>query len=93
MNLLPRSHKEFGAASYWEDFFRKRGQKAFEWYVYFGLWNRKFERLGDPIDERVIVIQCRRIIRDTLEAHWLLYSSVEDNYITFACDFIFSDNS
>ena len=30
--------------------------------------------------------------RDTLEAHWLLYSSVKDNYITFACDFILSDN-
>lgn len=32
MNLLPRSHKEFSEKDYWNKFFRKRGNKAFEWY-------------------------------------------------------------
>lgn len=36
MNLLPRSHKDFGSAEYWEKFFRKRGGKAFEWYGEYG---------------------------------------------------------
>ena len=31
MNLLPKSHKEFSSAEYWEKFFKKRGNKAFEW--------------------------------------------------------------
>ncbi|XP_064615984.1 LOW QUALITY PROTEIN: eEF1A lysine and N-terminal methyltransferase-like [Liolophura sinensis] len=32
MDLLPRSHKEFGSVEYWDKFFKKRGSKAFEWY-------------------------------------------------------------
>ena len=32
MDLLPRTHQEFGNKEYWEKFFRKRGCKAFEWY-------------------------------------------------------------
>ncbi|MEE6496117.1 hypothetical protein FKM82_002233 [Ascaphus truei] len=32
MNLLPRSSKEFASAEYWEQFFRRRGDRAFEWY-------------------------------------------------------------
>lgn len=32
MDLLPRTHHEFGNKDYWEKFFRKRGKKAFEWY-------------------------------------------------------------
>ncbi|CAG9121648.1 unnamed protein product [Plutella xylostella] len=32
MNLLPKSHKEFGEKDYWNQFFKKRGNKAFEWY-------------------------------------------------------------
>lgn len=32
MNLLPKSHKEFGEKDYWDKFFKKRGNKAFEWY-------------------------------------------------------------
>lgn len=31
MNLLPKSHKEFGEKDYWNKFFKKRGTKAFEW--------------------------------------------------------------
>ncbi|XP_047506731.1 eEF1A lysine and N-terminal methyltransferase homolog isoform X1 [Pieris napi] len=32
MNLLPKSHKEFSDKDYWNKFFKKRGNKAFEWY-------------------------------------------------------------
>ncbi|EDW02775.1 eEF1A lysine and N-terminal methyltransferase homolog [Drosophila grimshawi] len=32
MNLLPRTREEFGQADYWNEFFKKRGEKAFEWY-------------------------------------------------------------
>ncbi|CAH1268157.1 METTL13 [Branchiostoma lanceolatum] len=32
MDLLPRSHTEFSSADYWDTFFSKRGDKAFEWY-------------------------------------------------------------
>lgn len=32
MSLLPRSNADFGTKSYWNSFFKKRGDKAFEWY-------------------------------------------------------------
>ncbi|XP_023292079.2 eEF1A lysine and N-terminal methyltransferase homolog [Lucilia cuprina] len=32
MNLLPKSHEEFAQTDYWNAFFKKRGEKAFEWY-------------------------------------------------------------
>lgn len=32
MSLLPRTVDELSSADYWERFFRKRGDKAFEWY-------------------------------------------------------------
>ncbi|XP_011301655.1 methyltransferase-like protein 13 isoform X1 [Fopius arisanus] len=32
MNLLPKCHGEFSKADYWNTFFKKRGEKAFEWY-------------------------------------------------------------
>ena len=31
MDLLPKSHADFASAEYWEQFFKKRGTKAFEW--------------------------------------------------------------
>lgn len=31
MNLLPKSHSDFRSKDYWDNFFRKRGKKAFEW--------------------------------------------------------------
>jgi len=36
MNLLPKNHKEFRQKEYWDDFFKKRGKKAFEWYGEYG---------------------------------------------------------
>jgi len=35
MDLLPKTHHEFGSKDYWERFFSKRGSKAFEWLVLF----------------------------------------------------------
>lgn len=32
MSLLPRTAVEFSSAEYWERFFKKRGEKSFEWY-------------------------------------------------------------
>ncbi|XP_060064258.1 eEF1A lysine and N-terminal methyltransferase-like [Ylistrum balloti] len=32
MDLLPRNHSEFHSPQYWDQFFQKRGTKAFEWY-------------------------------------------------------------
>ncbi|XP_055591887.1 eEF1A lysine and N-terminal methyltransferase homolog [Uranotaenia lowii] len=32
MNLLPKTATEFGTTDYWNNFFKKRGKKAFEWY-------------------------------------------------------------
>jgi len=33
MNLLPKTREEFAQTDYWNEFFKKRGEKAFEWYV------------------------------------------------------------
>ncbi|CAK9813196.1 eEF1A lysine and N-terminal methyltransferase homolog [Anthophora plagiata] len=32
MNLLPKAHEEFSQVEYWNTFFKKRGEKTFEWY-------------------------------------------------------------
>ncbi|XP_039483074.1 eEF1A lysine and N-terminal methyltransferase homolog [Drosophila santomea] len=32
MNLLPKTREEFAQTDYWNEFFKKRGEKAFEWY-------------------------------------------------------------
>lgn len=36
MNLLPKSKSDFREKSYWDSFFKKRGNKAFEWYGEYG---------------------------------------------------------
>uniref|UniRef100_A0A673YIG2 eEF1A lysine and N-terminal methyltransferase n=1 Tax=Salmo trutta TaxID=8032 RepID=A0A673YIG2_SALTR len=32
MSLLTRTTEEFSSTEYWEHFFKKRGEKAFDWY-------------------------------------------------------------
>lgn len=52
MNLLPKSHKEFSEKDYWNKFFRKRGNKAFEWYgEYLELCSQlhKYMKLKDEV--------------------------------------------
>ncbi|XP_059924015.1 eEF1A lysine and N-terminal methyltransferase [Gadus macrocephalus] len=57
MSLLPRSAEEFSSAEYWERFFKKRGEKSFEWY---GDYNKlcgvlhKYIKLQD----KVLVVGC-----------------------------------
>lgn len=36
MSLLPKNHQEFRQKEYWDNFFLKRGKKAFEWYGEYG---------------------------------------------------------
>ena len=36
MNLLPKDFKDFKQKEYWDDFFKKRGKKSFEWYGEYG---------------------------------------------------------
>ncbi|MED6287130.1 eEF1A lysine and N-terminal methyltransferase [Characodon lateralis] len=57
MSLLPRTAEEFSSADYWERFFKKRGERAFEWY---GDYNKlcgilhKYIKLQD----KVLVVGC-----------------------------------
>lgn len=37
MNLLPKSHQDFSQKEYWNTFFKKRGKKAFEWWVTYNI--------------------------------------------------------
>ncbi|KAI0218062.1 eEF1A lysine and N-terminal methyltransferase [Lamellibrachia satsuma] len=57
MNLLPKSHKEFSSAEYWEKFFKKRGNKSFEWY---GEYPQLCSLLHKYIkcSEKILVIGC-----------------------------------
>ena len=32
LNLLPEDRAQFASKEYWDDFFQKRGERAFEWY-------------------------------------------------------------
>ncbi|XP_060888061.1 eEF1A lysine and N-terminal methyltransferase [Labrus mixtus] len=57
MSLLPRSAEEFSSAEFWEKFFKKRGEKAFEWYGDYnslcGLVHRYIK-----VPDQVLVVGC-----------------------------------
>ncbi|XP_056234245.1 eEF1A lysine and N-terminal methyltransferase isoform X1 [Seriola aureovittata] len=57
MSLLPRSAEEFSSAEYWEKFFKKRADKAFEWY---GDYNRLCGVLHKyiKVHDQVLVVGC-----------------------------------
>ncbi|XP_047443253.1 eEF1A lysine and N-terminal methyltransferase [Mugil cephalus] len=57
MNLLPRTAEEFSSAGYWERFFKKRGEKAFEWY---GDYNKLCGVLHKyiKVQDKVLVVGC-----------------------------------
>ncbi|KAM3619657.1 uncharacterized protein V6R79_011431 [Siganus canaliculatus] len=57
MSLLPRTAEEFSSAEYWERFFKKRGEKAFEWY---GDYNKLCGVLHKyiKIQHKVLVVGC-----------------------------------
>ncbi|XP_028258943.1 eEF1A lysine and N-terminal methyltransferase [Parambassis ranga] len=57
MSLLPRTAEEFSSAEYWEKFFKKRGEKAFEWY---GDYNKLCGVLHKyiKVQDKVLVVGC-----------------------------------
>ncbi|XP_061681831.1 eEF1A lysine and N-terminal methyltransferase [Syngnathoides biaculeatus] len=57
MSLLPRTSEEFSTAEYWERFFKKRGEKSFEWY---GDYNKLCGVLHKyiKIKDKVLVVGC-----------------------------------
>ncbi|XP_058890150.1 eEF1A lysine and N-terminal methyltransferase-like [Acipenser ruthenus] len=57
MNLLPKSSKEFSSAEYWEKFFKKRGDKSFEWYGTYTELCGVLHRYIKPTDA-VLVVGC-----------------------------------
>uniref|UniRef100_A0A672K5D1 eEF1A lysine and N-terminal methyltransferase n=1 Tax=Sinocyclocheilus grahami TaxID=75366 RepID=A0A672K5D1_SINGR len=57
MSLLPRTAEEFSSADYWERFFRKRGEKAFEWYGDYSSLCGVLHRYIKPRD-KVLVVGC-----------------------------------
>ncbi|NP_001038234.3 eEF1A lysine and N-terminal methyltransferase [Danio rerio] len=57
MSLLPRTAEEFSSADYWERFFRKRGEKAFEWYGDYNSLCGVLHKYIKPRD-KVLVVGC-----------------------------------
>ncbi|XP_053345325.1 eEF1A lysine and N-terminal methyltransferase isoform X2 [Clarias gariepinus] len=57
MSLLPRTAEEFSSAEYWERFFRKRGEKAFEWYGDYTSLCGVLHKYIKPRD-KVLVVGC-----------------------------------
>ncbi|XP_023139604.2 eEF1A lysine and N-terminal methyltransferase isoform X1 [Amphiprion ocellaris] len=57
MSLLPRTAEEFSSAEYWERFFKKHGEKAFEWY---GDYNKLCGVLHKyiKVQDKVLVVGC-----------------------------------
>ncbi|XP_072245966.1 eEF1A lysine and N-terminal methyltransferase isoform X1 [Leuresthes tenuis] len=57
MSLLPRTAEEFSSAEYWEKFFKKRGERAFEWY---GDYNKLCGVLHKyiKVQDKVLVVGC-----------------------------------
>ncbi|KAG5850025.1 hypothetical protein ANANG_G00077890 [Anguilla anguilla] len=57
MELLPRTAEEFSSAEYWERFFRRRGDKAFEWYGDYNQLCGVLHKYIKPRDQ-VLVVGC-----------------------------------
>ena len=59
MSLLPSHHDEFRSRAYWDNFFRERGNEAFEWYGSFAeLRAQTISFLGSRKDTSCLVIGC-----------------------------------
>uniref|UniRef100_A0A8C6VDE4 eEF1A lysine and N-terminal methyltransferase n=1 Tax=Naja naja TaxID=35670 RepID=A0A8C6VDE4_NAJNA len=57
LRLLPRDARDFASSEYWDRFFRKRGERAFEWY---GEWSGLGPTLGRYLRLRdsILVVGC-----------------------------------
>ncbi|CAK4680116.1 hypothetical protein LEN26_013926 [Aphanomyces euteiches] len=57
MELLPRHHADFSRKEYWDEFFTKRQEKAFEWYGDYAALRPWLHKTVKP-SERVLVVGC-----------------------------------
>ncbi|OQR88051.1 methyltransferase [Achlya hypogyna] len=57
MELLPRTHSDFARKEYWDEFFTKREEKAFEWYGQYANMRPVLKTLVKPTD-RILVVGC-----------------------------------
>ncbi|EAT46630.1 AAEL002186-PA [Aedes aegypti] len=57
MNLLPKTATEFGSTEYWNNFFKKRGKQAFEWYGEYPELCGQLHKCVKPRDE-ILMVGC-----------------------------------
>ncbi|TDG40126.1 hypothetical protein AWZ03_013447 [Drosophila navojoa] len=57
MNLLPRTREEFAQTDYWNEFFKKRGEKAFEWYGEYIELCDQIHKYIKPVD-KILMLGC-----------------------------------
>ncbi|OQS00149.1 methyltransferase [Thraustotheca clavata] len=57
MELLPRTHSDFARKEYWDEFFTKRQEKAFEWYGQYANMRPVLKTIVKPSD-RILVVGC-----------------------------------
>jgi ubiquinone/menaquinone biosynthesis C-methylase UbiE len=57
MDLLPRHHEDFRRKEYWDEFFKKRQEKAFEWYGQYAALRPALCNVVKPKD-RILVVGC-----------------------------------
>ncbi|KAF0720613.1 Aste57867_170 [Aphanomyces stellatus] len=57
MELLPRHHADFRRKEYWDEFFTKRQEKAFEWYGEYSTLRPALHKSVKPSD-RILVVGC-----------------------------------
>ncbi|RHZ05333.1 hypothetical protein DYB26_015380, partial [Aphanomyces astaci] len=55
--LLPRQHADFRRKEYWDEFFTKRQEKAFEWYGEYSALRPALHKSVKPSD-RILVVGC-----------------------------------
>lgn len=83
MSLLPRTVDELSSADYWERFFRKRGDKAFEWYGdYHSLCGilHKYIKPRDQVRPLNIVFEAKRM---TICPNYSFIMSILSNFVLF----------
>ncbi|KAH8279631.1 hypothetical protein KR018_011141 [Drosophila ironensis] len=57
MNLLPKTREEFAQTDYWNEFFKKRGERAFEWYGEYLELCDQIHKYIKPAD-RILMLGC-----------------------------------
>ena len=57
-SLLPKEHFEFSKESYWDNFFKQRGSKSFEWYGVFQDFSYLIRQYVPNKNDSFLVIGC-----------------------------------